>query len=160
MTGYIARWLWQIMLEEAEVWESKRKLDLLVVLLLICLVVIRKLEVKGWSHLNNSLVELGKQAWVLKPGQDPDIDTHTNQLANISGTQILLPSREDLQQWVYKEPQGLCAQHMLSLVWVPVSWAHTVKVLRDPTHRLSEWHIGDCDYCLCSWFFNLGAWAE
>lgn len=50
------------MLGEAEVWESKRKLDLLVVLLLICLVVIRKLEVKGWSHLNDSLVELGKQA--------------------------------------------------------------------------------------------------
>lgn len=49
------------MLEEVEVWESKRKLDLLVVLLFICLVVIRKFEVKGWSHLNNSLVELGKQ---------------------------------------------------------------------------------------------------
>lgn len=62
MTGYIDHGLWQIMLEEAEVWESKRKLDLLVVLLLICLVVIRKLEVKVWSHLNDSSVELGKQA--------------------------------------------------------------------------------------------------
>lgn len=101
MTDYIDHWPWQTMLEEVEVWESKRKLDLLVVLLFICLVVIRKFEVKGWSHLNNSLVELGKQVWVLKPGQDPDIDSHTNTArdsANISGTQILLHSRENLQQ--------------------------------------------------------------